>query len=182
MPWYTRFVREMARRRWDWLRELVARQRADTAATPRRSPDALHDAIARLGLSDATIVDGLAATLGLDRTQVIAPDERALGLAVPEDLALLLPPLCEHPSAKLRELAHAWLALPSLVYTVPADRAEHWLSDHPAIAQLLVHRIAGEGLAWLGPEALARLACTGATPAVREAAARWRERLVEPAA
>lgn len=172
----------MARRRWDWLRELVARQRADTAATARRSPDALHDAIARLGLSDATIVDGLAATLGLDRTQVTTPDERALGLAVPEDLALLLPPLCEHPSATLRELARAWLALPSLVYAVPSDRAERWLSDHPAIAQLLAHRIAGEGLAWLGPEALARLASTGATLEVREAAARWRERFVELAA
>jgi hypothetical protein len=174
-------MREMARRRWDWLRDLVARQRAETAASPTRSPAALHDAIARLGLSDATIVDGLAATLGLDRVQVSTPDERALALAVPEDLALLLPPLCDHPSTRLRELARAWLALPSLIYYVPIDRAERWLADHPAIAELLVPRIAGEGLAWLGPEALARLATMGATPDVRAAASRWRDRLVEHA-
>ncbi len=171
----------MARRRWDWLRELVARQRADTAAAPARTPDALHDAIARLGLGDGTIVDGLAATLGLDREQVGDPDDAALARAVPEDLAMLLPPLCEHSSPQLRALAERWLALPSTIYAVPIDRAERWLADHPAIAELLAPRVAGEGLAWLGPEALARLSSTGATASVRAAAMTWRDRLaVEP--
>jgi hypothetical protein len=173
---YTRLVRDLVRSRWDWLRELVARHRGDPATSPR-STAALHDAIARLGLADDAIVDGLAEALGLEVGQVSQPDEVALARAVPEDLALLLPPLCEHPSAQLRELARRWLALPTTIYAIPIDRAERWLADHRAIAEQLAPRVRGEGLAWLGPEALARLADTGATPEVRGAAAAWRERV-----
>jgi hypothetical protein len=47
------------------------------------------------------------------------------------------------------------------------------LSTSPALADRLAPRIDGEGLAWLGPDALRRLATHGCTADVRESAARW---------
>lgn len=176
---YTFDVRSL-RQRWDWLRDLVARQRTQLALPERGSPsrrDALRDALERLGLDDHDLLDGVATVLGLDVATLRAPGPQALAAVFADDLALVLPLLLEHRSPSIRAVGRAWFGVPEAIYTVPSDQAERWLLDSIAAGDLLAERVGAEGLAWLGPESLRRLATTAASPLARHAAQAWCERL-----
>jgi hypothetical protein len=167
------------RQRWDWLRDLLARGRAQLSIPERSSRtrhEALRDALERLGLDDRSLLEGVATVLGLSVATFEAPGRAALATTVGDDLALVLPLLVEHRSSTIREIGRAWFAVPETIYAVASDQAERWLVESPTTAELLVGRIDREGLAWLGPEALRRLATSGATSRVRESASRWCER------
>ncbi len=171
-------MRGGTRGRWDWLRELVQRQRAVHAAPPGTQPaggrrDALRDALARLGLAPDALIDGVASALGIAPLELCTPTPATVGRVEGEDLAVLLPLLLEHPFDELRTIGARWLAEPAVLYHVPADASESWLATSPSLAERLASRLADEGLAWLGPEGLQRLAIHGCTPEVRDAAARW---------
>jgi len=171
-------VRGLTRGRWDWLRELVRRQRpgAPTGYAGRR--DALRDALACLGLAPDALIDGVAAALGIAPIELCTPTSATLGRVEGDDLAVLLPLLCEHPFEELRTIGQRWVDEPAVVYHVPADAGEDWLERLPTLADRLAPRVVDEGLAWLGPDALRRLAVAGCTPAVREAAAQWIQAMV----
>lgn len=166
-------MRGATRGRWDWLRELVQRQRPGLPALAAGRRDALRDALARLGLAPDALIDGVAAALGIAPLELCTPGPATLGRVDGEDLAVLLPLLADHPFAELRTIGRRWLDEPAVVYHVPSDTAESWLESSPMLADRLASRIADEGLAWLGPEALQRLARVGCTASVREAASRW---------
>ncbi|MBL8943704.1 MAG: hypothetical protein JNK45_11170 [Myxococcales bacterium] len=176
---YTFGVRSL-RQRWDWLRDLLARGRAQLALPDRGSPtrrDALRDALERLGLDDRELVEGVATVLGLDVASLRHPGPQALAAAPADDLALVLPLLLEHHSPAIRAVGRAWFGVPEAIYTVASDQAERWLLDSIATGDLLADRVDREGLAWLGPESLRRLATTAASPLARHAAMRWCDRL-----
>jgi hypothetical protein len=176
---YTFGVRAL-RQRWDWLRELLARGRAQLSLPERSSRtrhEALRDALERLGLDDKSLMEGVATVLGLSVATFASPGRGALQTTMPDDLALVLPLLLEHRSAAIRAVGQAWFAVPDTIYAVASDQAERWLVDSATTADVLASRIDREGLAWLGPEALRRLTNSGATLRVREAAAAWCARL-----
>lgn len=178
---YTFGVRAL-RQRWDWLRDLLARGRAQLSLPEKASRsrhDALRDALERLGLDDQALMEGVATVLGLSVAAFRSPGPAALGVAAGDDLALVLPLLLEHRSPAIRTVGRAWFAVPETIYTVASDQAERWLLDSAAIGDLLAPRLDREGLAWLGPEALRRLVSAAASPRAREAAAGWCDRLVE---
>jgi hypothetical protein len=170
------------RGRWDWLRELVQRQRPGLPSTAGGRRDALRDALARLGLAPDALIDGVAAALGIAPIELCTPTPATVGRVDGEDLGVLLPLLLDHPFEELRTIGARWLDEPAVLYHVPADAGESWLSMSPALAERLTHRLADEGLAWLGPDALHRLVTHGCTPAVRDAASRWVSAFVEGAA
>jgi len=176
---YTFGVRAL-RQRWDWLRELLARGRAQLSIPERSSRtrhEALRDALERLGIDDRSLIEGVATVLGLSVATFASPARAALATTVGDDLALVLPLLVEHGSPAIRAVGQAWFAVPETIYAVASDQAERWLVDSPTTADLLATRIDREGLAWLGPEALRRLVTSGATVRVREIASLWCERL-----
>jgi hypothetical protein len=176
---YTWVVRSL-RERWDWLRDLVARGRAQLALPDRGSrsrADALRDALDRLGLGDAALLEGVAAVLGLSPAALGRPTPAVLGATAGDDLAVVLPLLVEHRSPTIRLAGEAWLAMPETIYAVASDQAERWLIDSAATAELLGPRIAGEGLAWLGPQGLRRVAQHAACASARDAARAWLDRL-----
>jgi hypothetical protein len=140
--------------------------------TPGRR-DALRDALARLGLAPDALIDGVAAALGIAPLELCTPTPATVGRVEGEDLAVLLPLLLEHPFDELRTIGARWLAEPAVLYHVPADAGERWILSSPSLAERLAPRLADEGLAWLGPDALHRVAIHGCTPEVREAASRW---------
>lgn len=178
---YTWVVRGL-RERWDWLRDLVARGRAQLALPDRGSrsrPDALRDALERLGLGDAALLEGVAAVLGLSATALSRPTTATLGATAADDLAVVLPLLVEHRSPAIRAIGLAWLAIPETIYAVASDQAERWLIDSAATAELLGPRITGEGLAWLGPQGLRRVAQHAASERARGAANEWLPRIAE---
>lgn len=170
-------MRGGTRGRWDWLRELVQRERAVHVARggqpARGRRDALRDALARLGLAPDALIDGVAAALGIAPLELCTPTPATVGRVEGEDLATLLPLLLEHASDELRTIGARWLAEPAVLYHVPADASEQWLVGSTDIAERLAARLADEGLAWLGPDALRRLALHGCTPEVRDVATRW---------
>ncbi len=170
------------RQRWDWLRDLLARGRMQLALPIRGSRnrhEALRDALERLGIPDGELLEGVAAVLGVSTQTLAAPGPRALATAAGDDLAQVLPLLLEHRSEAMRRIARAWLGLPESIYSVAGDQAERWLTDSVAVGDLLAPRVDGEGLAWLGPRALQRLASAAASMHVRDAARAWCGRLHE---
>lgn len=175
---------ETTRARWDWLRELAARHRAvDTDARERRrAHDALVMAIGRIGFAFEALVDGVAEVLGTSREDLLAPSDAAIARIDGELLAALVPALLQHDDARMRRVASALVNVPSTIYAVPADAGAQWLVDSSALAQMLTERVRDEGLAWLGPVHLARLAEDGATPALRSTCAAWRDRIAGVAA
>lgn len=181
---YTFGVRAL-RQRWDWLRELLARGRAQLAIPERTSRgrrEALRDAFERLGLDDRSLIEGVATVLGLSVATLTAPGPQALAATTADDLALVLPLLLEHRSPAIRNVAHAWFAMPEAIYAVASDQAERWLVDSAAVGDVLAPRLETEGLAWIGPEGLRRVAATAASPRAREAAGNWCMRLAEVSA
>lgn len=167
------------RQRWDWLRELLARGRAQLsipATSSRTRHEALRDALERLGMDDRSLIEGVATVLGLSVATFAAPGRAALATTVGDDLALVLPLLLEHRSNAIRDVGRAWFAVPETIYAVASDQAERWLVESATTADHLAPRVDREGLAWLGPEALRRLASNAATQRVRDSAAQWCER------
>lgn len=178
---YTFGVRAL-RERWDWLRDLLARGRAQLSIPERSSRsrhEALRDALERLGLDDLALVEGVATVLGLSVAAFRAPGPVAVRAAIPDDLALVLPLLVEHRSAAIRAVGQAWLAIPEVIYTVASDQAERWLVESATIGELLAPRLDREGLSWMGPEALRRLASGAASARARQVAGTWCARLSE---
>lgn len=160
-----------SRDRWDWLRELVVHPRV-TASSP-----AVRDAICRLGLPVAQIVEGVAAVLELPAHRVAAADPEAIARVDGHRLATLLPALAAHDHPGVRDLAERWLRVPATAYQIPPAILEAWLAGDGPCAAVLASRLRDEGLALLAPPALERLAARAVRPAVREAAAHWLERL-----
>jgi len=160
----------------------VQRQRPGLPASAGGRRDALRDALARLGLAPDALIDGVAAALGIAPIELCTPGPTTVGRVEGEDLAVLLPLLLEHPFEELRTIGARWLDEPAVMYHVPADAGESWLSTSPTLADRLAHRLTDEGLAWLGPDALRRLTTHGCTRSVRDAASRWVTAFVEGAA
>ncbi|WP_146155304.1 hypothetical protein, partial [Enhygromyxa salina] len=158
---------------WDWLRELVQRQLARPAASGSPAEDAAEDAaeelhgaaslresLARLGLEPGAVIEGISTILEVDQATLREPSETSLGELEPELLAMLLPVWLEHESDELRAIGHRWLALPATPYEIDVALLERWAATAGPLATALAPRLEREGLALLGPEALARLAHT----------------------
>lgn len=176
---------------WDWLRELVHRQlhkpaeSSDHAPThepidPHGAAASLREAVERLGLEPAAVLEGIATILELDPQQLAEPSEATLRALEPELLALLLPVWLEHDSEQLRAVGRRWLALHSTLYEIDAAVLERWLSGEGRLVDAVAPRLAREGLALLGPEGLARLAHKAADAKVKGIAQTWRDRLRPP--
>jgi hypothetical protein len=95
----------------------------------------------------------------------------------PDRLGAVLPSLFAHAEQPVRRVAARWLALPVVAYQLPPSLLERWLREGHDAAAPIVDRLALEGLALLGPEALVRLSSAAADPAARHAARAWLERL-----
>lgn len=134
-------------------------------------------ALARIGFGFEALLDGIADVTGCTREDLLHPSAAGLSRLDPELLAALIPALLQHDDARMRQIASELVALPATIYAVSADMSAQWLVDSSALAQMLVDRVRDEGLAWLGPIHLARLADEGATPALRSVCATWRERI-----
>jgi hypothetical protein len=160
----------------------VQRQRPGLPSATGGRRDALRDALSRLGLAPDALIDGVATALGIAPIELCTPAPATAGRVDGEDLAVLLPLLLDHPFEELRTIGARWLDEPAVLYHVPADVGESWLSTSSVLADRLAPRLADEGLAWLGPDALRRLTTHGCTDTVREAASRWVGSFVEGAA
>ncbi|PRQ09848.1 hypothetical protein [Enhygromyxa salina] len=179
---------------WDWLRDLVTRQlerrdqfeRGDggEADPPTHQAHAgvasLRESLDRLGLEPSALIEGIATILELDQQQLREPTAETLRELEPELLELLLPVWLEHASDELREIGKRWLALPATVYEVDVALLERWVGGEGPLAAALAPRLEREGLALLGPEALARLAHTAKHPRAKATATRWRDRTRPP--
>jgi hypothetical protein len=160
-----------SRGRWDWLRELVTHPRVTASSV------AVGDAICRLGLPPAQIVEGVAFVLDLPPARVEEADPEAVARVDGRRLATLLPALALHEHRAVRELADRWLHAPATAYQIPPAILEAWLAGDGPCVGALASRLRHEGLALLPPRALQRLADRAVRPAVRAAAAEWLERL-----
>jgi hypothetical protein len=180
---------------WDWLRDLVNRQLhrggvdgdasqpADNATQKpehdsQQAASNLRESLAQLGLEPHTVIEGLSTILEIEQDKLREPTTEVLGAIEPELLALLLPVFIEHDAEALREVGRRWLALAATPYEIEAAVLERWVGGEGALALALAPRLEREGLALLGPEALARLSHTAAQPRVKSIAARWHARLV----
>lgn len=178
---------------WDWLRDLVHRQlhrggghpaadAGEAAAKPehdsQQAASNLRDSLARLGLEPHAVIEGLSTILEIEQDKLCEPTPDLLAAIEPELLALLLPVFIEHDAESLREVGRRWLALAATPYEIEAAVLERWVGGEGALALALAPRLEREGLALLGPEALARLSHTAAQPRVKSIAARWHARLV----
>jgi hypothetical protein len=183
---------------WDWLRDLVHRQlhrshadhagpaghadNSDSAAAKpqhdsQQAASNLRDSLARLGLEPHAVIEGLSTILEIDQDKLREPTSDLLATLEPELLALLLPVFIEHDAEALREVGQRWLALSATPYEIEATVLERWVAGEGALALALAPRLEREGLALLGPEALARLSHTAAHARVKNIAARWHDRL-----
>jgi hypothetical protein len=173
---------------WDWLRDLVARQleRRDTSEGEQAEPSqhaavaSLRESLERLGLESSAVIEGIATILEIDQRQLCEPTAATLRALEPELLEMLLPVWIEHESEQLRAIGKRWLALPATPYELDVALLERWAGSTGPLALALAPRLEQEGLALLGPEALARLARTAREPRNKSIAARWRERLRPP--
>ncbi len=174
---------------WDWLRDLVNRQlqrrpgdeTTDAAATPEQDAGqvaSLRESLARLGLEPHAVIEGLSTILEIEPDKLREPTPELLATIEPELLALLLPVFVEHDSESLREVGRRWLALRATLYELDVAVLERWAGGEGELALALAPRLEREGLALLGPEALARLSHTAAQPRVKAIAGRWHARLV----
>ncbi len=184
-----------ARGPWDWLRELVQRQLArptlhtdplarqwaepHTTDTPHGMAAALREALERLGLQPAQLIEGIATVVEVEPAELREPSAGILAKLEPELLAMLLPFWIEHEHAELRALGQRWLGLRGTLYELDRELLERWLCETGLLAKAIEPRLAREGLALLGPEGLLRLAHRAKEPSVRAQADRWRERLRE---
>lgn len=178
---------------WDWLRDLVNHQlhrgethpasddSDDVAAKPehdsQQAASNLRDSLARLGLEPHAVIEGLSTILEIEQDKLREPTPELLAAIEPELLALLLPVFIEHDAEALREVGRRWLALAATPYEIEAAVLERWVGGEGALALALAPRLEREGLALLGPEALARLSHTAVQPRVKSIAARWHARL-----
>lgn len=171
---------------WDWLRDLVNRQlhRSADAAGEKAEQDAqqaadnLRESLTRLGLEPHAVIEGLSTILEIEQDKLREPTPELLATIEPELLALLLPVFIEHASPSMHEVGQRWLALRATPYEIDAAVLERWIGGDGALALALAPRLEREGLALLGPEALARLSHTAAQPRVKAIAGRWHARLV----
>jgi hypothetical protein len=184
---------------WDWLRDLVNRQLhrgpgqlADNANSSehadhdvgklehdsQQAAGNLRESLARLGLEPHSVIEGLSTILEIEPDKLREPTPELLAAIEPELLALLLPVFIEHDAEALREVGRRWLALASTPYEIEAAVLERWVAGEGVMALALAPRLEREGLALLGPEALARLSHTAAQPRVKSIAARWHARLL----
>jgi hypothetical protein len=179
---------------WDWLRDLVNRQLHRPAADEigeakdqnggppghdsQQAASNLRESLARLGLEPHAVIEGLSTILEIEPAKLREPTPELVATIEPELLALLLPVFIEHDSESLREVGRRWLALRATPYELDAAVLERWVGGEGELALALVPRLEREGLALLGPEALARLSHTAAQPRVKAIAGRWHARLV----
>jgi hypothetical protein len=176
---------------WDWLRDLVNRQlhraSADDAGELGARPEHdsqqaagnLRESLARLGLEPSSVIEGLSTILEIEQDKLREPTLEVLAAIEPEMLAVLLPVFVEHDSESLREVGRRWLSLGATPYEIDAAVLERWAGGEGALALALAPRLEREGLALLGPEALARLSHGAAQARVKGIAARWHARLVQ---
>jgi len=166
-----------ARARWQWLSDLVAHAEQHSATLPPQDRGqvrpALADALSRLGYSDDGLEHGLAVVLNTTRQALLRPEPGTVGRLDPGKLATVLWALLEQPNPRLRALAETWLQCPAVAYQLPAATLEQWLSLDTRACALLRGRLPREGLAWLGPDPLRRLAASAAHPDTRQAATQW---------
>lgn len=179
---------------WDWLRDLVQRQLArpghsddpharqwnepHTTRTPQGAASALREALERLGLPSAMLLEGIATIVDMDVAELRSPTSASMAKIDLELLAMLLPFWLEHEAHELQVVGRRWLALPNVIYEFERELIESWLVQDGAIAKALAGRLDREGLALLGPEGIGRVAHRAREAEVREAVERWRARLV----
>jgi hypothetical protein len=118
----------------------------------------------------------VAAVLGMSEHALAEPNPRTVRQADPGQLGVVLQFLVHHQRAELRSIGERWLQCPAVVYHLDPSTVLVWLESDDRIATLLAPRIADEGLAILGPDAMVRLG-RRARPAARAAARRWSQRL-----
>lgn len=182
---------------WDWLRELVHRQlnkpavgQPDTDGGNERPPvepldphgaaASVREALERLGLEPQVVLEGIATILEIELEKLRDPTPETLRALEPELLAMLLPVWVEHESEQLREVGRRWLALRATLYEIDVAVLERWASGEGRLAEAIAPRLEREGLALLGPEALARLGHKAGNPRIKAIAERWRDRLRPP--
>jgi hypothetical protein len=186
--------RGQARGPWDWLRDLVQRQLSrpvqsedprarqwsepHTVHTPHGAAAALREALDRLGLQPAALLEGIAALVDMNLDELRSPTAASVRKIDVELLAMLLPFLLEHQAEELIEVGRRWVALPNTIYEFDRELIESWLTGEGAMARVLLSRLDREGLALLGPEGIGRVAQRARKADVRASAERWRVRLV----
>lgn len=179
---------------WDWLRDLVQRQLSrpshsddprarawsepHTTHTPQGAAAALREALDRLGLQPAALLEGIAVLVEMNVAELRSPTPASVAKIDLELLAMLLPFWLEHEAEELLEVGRQWLALPHVIYEFDRDLVESWLVGEGAMTRALVGRLDREGLALLGPEGIGRVAQRARKADVRASAERWRTRLV----
>jgi hypothetical protein len=185
---------EQRRGPWDWLRELVHRQlHRSSAEVPGDDEDrkgapaeidgaarALREAVERLGIAPDSMLEGIATILEIDLAALREPGDQTLRALEPELLTMLLPVWLEHDVEPMRDVGRRWLALAATPYEIDQAVLERWLAGAGPLAAALAPRFEGEALAWLGPEALGRLAHTAGDPKIKQIAGAWRDRLRAP--
>ncbi|MFV8751277.1 hypothetical protein ACNOYE_12100 [Nannocystaceae bacterium ST9] len=178
---------------WDWLRDLVQRQLSrpnpsddaqarqwsepHTTHTPQGAAAALREALERLGLQPAALLEGIATIIDLDVAELREPSPASLAKLDVELFAMLLPFFVEHESSELREVGRRWLDLPNAIYEFDRELIESWLIQAGTLARALLVRLDREALALLGPEGIARVAHRAREAEVRARVERWRSRL-----
>ncbi|MCA9697085.1 MAG: hypothetical protein KC431_06150, partial [Myxococcales bacterium] len=116
----------------------------DAHPTPHQAPHpavALREAIERLGLEPAALIEGVAAILELPEAQLREPTAVTLRLVDPEVLALLLPLWLEHDAVELRSIGARWLALPATPYELDRKQLASWAESKGRLAQALAPRL-----------------------------------------
>ncbi len=178
---------------WDWLRDLVQRQLArpgqsddpharrwsepHTTQTPQGAAAALREALERLGLQPAALLEGIAAIVDMNLAELRSPTPASVAKIDLELLAMLLPFWVEHEAPELQTVGRRWLALPNAIYEFERELVESWLIHEGTLARELLARLDREGLALLGPEGVVRVAQRARLSDVRASAERWRTRL-----
>jgi hypothetical protein len=119
----------------------VQRQRPGLPPAGGGRRDALRDALARLGLAPDALIDGVASALGIAPIELCTPGPATVGRVDGEDLAVLLPLLLEHPFDELRTIGARWIDEPAVLYHVPADVGESWLSTSRVLSDRLAPRL-----------------------------------------
>ncbi len=174
---------------WDWLRDLVSRQLDQAREAVEQvardiapdAEDAVREVMSRLSQEPGEPpLQRAARRLGMELELVIDPDAAAIARTDRSLLGEVLPDLLADADPQVQTAGARWLAIPATAYELDPAQIEAWLAEDGPAAQQLADRLAREGLALIGPEALGRLARDAVLPEVKDAAQVWVQRLAAP--
>ncbi|MEE9382812.1 MAG: hypothetical protein V3V08_05300 [Nannocystaceae bacterium] len=167
------------RDRWDWLKDLAARQLGPGTDEARElNPAILRHAFNALGLHADQRLAGIAEILQLDDAQLRRPTDRCVAAADPDTMELTLGLLLDDEDASLRAVGLRWLDRPVTLFQLRDSTVATWLCQDDERATRLAPQLVVRGLALLGRTGLARVARDATHESIRASAHVWLERTV----